>query len=158
MANSNSNKKKFSQKLIHKYRMVVINEDTFEEKVSFKLSRLNVFIFSGIFVISSDQIRYSKLEVKAKKEKLQREIEFKKVLDEIQGVGATTGSLKETFIHFLGELNEKSEEVIKRNVLLEKEITDTLVSLSNNYNRINELKKRIKENNIESKILIKKRN
>jgi murein DD-endopeptidase MepM/ murein hydrolase activator NlpD len=51
MANNNSNKKKLSQKLIHKYRMVVINEDTFEEKVSFKLSRLNVFIFGGICTV-----------------------------------------------------------------------------------------------------------
>ena len=51
MAHSNSNKKKLSQKLIDKYRMVVINEDTFEEKVSFKLSRLNVFIFGGFFTI-----------------------------------------------------------------------------------------------------------
>jgi len=45
------NKKKFKQKLTLKYRMVLINEDTFEEKFSFKLSRLNVFIFSGLFVI-----------------------------------------------------------------------------------------------------------
>lgn len=46
-----TNKKKFKQKLTLKYRMVLINEDTFEEKFSFKLSRLNVFIFSGLFVI-----------------------------------------------------------------------------------------------------------
>lgn len=51
MAINNFNKKKFRQKLIHKYRMVVLNEDTFEEKVSFKLSRLNVFIFGGIFAV-----------------------------------------------------------------------------------------------------------
>ncbi len=51
MANPNPHKKKLKQKLTHKYRMVVINEDTFEEKVSFKLSRLNVFILSGIFTI-----------------------------------------------------------------------------------------------------------
>ncbi|AOW21379.1 M23 family metallopeptidase [Urechidicola croceus] len=51
MAKKKPNKKKFRQKLIHKYRMVVINEDTFEEKISFKLSRLNVFIFGGLFTI-----------------------------------------------------------------------------------------------------------
>src|SRR5210317_1182961 len=39
------------QKLVHKYRMVILNEDTFEEKISFKLTRLNVFIFGGLFSI-----------------------------------------------------------------------------------------------------------
>ncbi len=42
------NKKKLKKKLTHKYRMVVINEDTFEEKVTFKLSRLNVFVVGGL--------------------------------------------------------------------------------------------------------------
>ncbi len=51
MAKKDPNKKKFKQKLIDKYRMVVINENTFEEKLSFKLSRLNVFIFGGFFAI-----------------------------------------------------------------------------------------------------------
>lgn len=51
MAKRETNKKKFSQKLIHKYRMVLINEATFEEKFSFKLSRLNVFVIGGLFTI-----------------------------------------------------------------------------------------------------------
>ena len=51
MAIKDTNKKKFRQKLIDKYRMVIINEDTFEEKFSFKLSRLNVFIFGSFFTI-----------------------------------------------------------------------------------------------------------
>lgn len=51
MAGKNPNKKKFKQKLVDKYRMVVINEDTFEEKFTFKLSRLNVFIFGSFFAI-----------------------------------------------------------------------------------------------------------
>ncbi len=38
--------KKIVKKLLHKYRLVILNEDTFEEKVSFKLNRLNVFVFS----------------------------------------------------------------------------------------------------------------
>ena len=44
-------KGKLKQKLIHKYRLVVLNEDTFEEKLSFKLNRLNVFIFGSVFSI-----------------------------------------------------------------------------------------------------------
>jgi len=44
-------KKKFKKKLTLKYRLVVINEDTFEEKLSFKLSRLNVFVFGGVLSV-----------------------------------------------------------------------------------------------------------
>lgn len=39
------------KKLTHKYRMVILNEDTFEEKLSFKLTRLNVFLLSAVFSI-----------------------------------------------------------------------------------------------------------
>ncbi len=42
---------KFKEKLISKYRLVILNEDTFEEKISFKLTRLNVFILGGLFSI-----------------------------------------------------------------------------------------------------------
>jgi len=51
MAKKPKNKGKFKQKLISKYRLVVINEDTFEEKLTFKLTRLNVFILGGLFAI-----------------------------------------------------------------------------------------------------------
>ena len=42
---------KLRDKLIHKYRFVVLNEDTFEERFSFKLNRLNAFIFGGLFSV-----------------------------------------------------------------------------------------------------------
>jgi murein DD-endopeptidase MepM/ murein hydrolase activator NlpD len=42
---------KLKDKLIHKYRFVVLNEDTFEERFSFKLNRLNAFIFGGLFSV-----------------------------------------------------------------------------------------------------------
>ncbi|HIP49535.1 MAG TPA: M23 family metallopeptidase [Lutibacter sp.] len=48
MAKKNS---KLRQKLTYKYRMVVLNEDTFEERFSFKLSRLNVYVFGGLSII-----------------------------------------------------------------------------------------------------------
>lgn len=51
MKKKQKNKGKFRQKLIHKYRLVILNEDTFEEKLSFKLTRLNVFILGSIFSI-----------------------------------------------------------------------------------------------------------
>jgi len=39
--------KKF-QRLKHKYRLVILNEDTFEEKMSLRLSQLNVFVVVGV--------------------------------------------------------------------------------------------------------------
>ncbi len=44
-----SRKEKIREKLTFKYRFVVLNEDTFEERFSFKLNRLNAFVFGGIF-------------------------------------------------------------------------------------------------------------
>ncbi len=49
-------KKKFARKLLHKYRLVVLNEDTFEERFSIKLTRLNVFVLvslSSIFLVAA---------------------------------------------------------------------------------------------------------
>jgi murein DD-endopeptidase MepM/ murein hydrolase activator NlpD len=42
---------KIKKKLLHKYRLVVLTEETFEERFSFKLNRLNVFVFSTLFAI-----------------------------------------------------------------------------------------------------------
>lgn len=44
-------KKKFAKKWLHKYRMVILNEDTFEERFSFRLTRLNVFVVVGLSAI-----------------------------------------------------------------------------------------------------------
>lgn len=41
---NSSGKKKWYYRLRDKYRLVILNEDTYEEKLSFRLSRLNVFI------------------------------------------------------------------------------------------------------------------
>lgn len=52
---SRKDKKKFATKLLHKYRLVILNEDTFEERLSFKLTRLNVFVvvtLSAIILIA----------------------------------------------------------------------------------------------------------
>jgi len=40
-----------TSKLLDKYRLVVLNEDTFEERISFKLSRLNVFVITALSTI-----------------------------------------------------------------------------------------------------------
>lgn len=43
-------REKYWTKLLHKYRFVIINDDSFEERLSLKLSRFNVLAFTGIFV------------------------------------------------------------------------------------------------------------
>jgi len=44
-------RKELKRKLLHKYRLVILNESTFEEKISFKLSRLNVFVTGTLLII-----------------------------------------------------------------------------------------------------------
>ncbi|NKI31210.1 M23 family metallopeptidase [Croceivirga thetidis] len=51
MAKKKTKRKNIRRKLLHKYRLVILNENTFEEKISFKLSRLNVFITGMLFMI-----------------------------------------------------------------------------------------------------------
>ncbi len=43
--------KKIKRKLLDKYRLVVLNENTFEERLSFRLNRLNVFVFTSLTAI-----------------------------------------------------------------------------------------------------------
>ena len=50
MAEENK-KKGFFQRLKNKYRLVVMNEQTFEENASFKLRPLNVFVGAGILIL-----------------------------------------------------------------------------------------------------------
>ncbi|WP_242083672.1 M23 family metallopeptidase [Aestuariivivens sediminis] len=42
---------KLKKKLLDKYRLVILNEDTFEERLAFKLTRLNVFVFFSIGIM-----------------------------------------------------------------------------------------------------------
>lgn len=51
MAKKKDNKSKIKEKLTFKYRFVVLNEDTFEERFSFKLNRLNVLILGSLFSV-----------------------------------------------------------------------------------------------------------
>lgn len=43
--------KRFKKKLLDKYRLVILNEDTFEERLAFKLTRLNVFVFVSVGIL-----------------------------------------------------------------------------------------------------------
>ncbi len=51
MAKKKLDTAKFKEKLTFKYRFVILNDDTFEERFSIKLNRLNVFILFGVFSI-----------------------------------------------------------------------------------------------------------
>lgn len=51
MRKKKEQKKKLTQKLLDKYSLVILNDDTFEERFSLKLTRLNVFVAITISVI-----------------------------------------------------------------------------------------------------------
>tara|TARA_R110000787_G_scaffold13816_5_gene42999 strand:+ start:1574 stop:2461 length:888 start_codon:yes stop_codon:yes gene_type:complete len=51
MAKDKKKKGKLKRKLTDKYRLVVLNENTFEERFALKLSRLNVYVFGGVFSV-----------------------------------------------------------------------------------------------------------
>lgn len=44
-------KRKIKRKLLDKYRLIVLNEHTFEERLSIKLTRLNVFVIASLSAI-----------------------------------------------------------------------------------------------------------
>ncbi|MBW1293879.1 M23 family metallopeptidase [Aquimarina litoralis] len=59
MAKKKKEQKRITKKLLNKYRLVILNEDTFEERISFKLTRLNVFVLvtiTSIILISCTTI------------------------------------------------------------------------------------------------------
>ncbi|MBO3096757.1 M23 family metallopeptidase [Gelidibacter pelagius] len=100
--------KKFTRKLLHKYRLVVLNEDTFEERFAIKLTRLNVFVivslgsillvFGTIFLIAFTPLReYIPGYSSAKLKKQATQLSFK------------TDSLKQVI-----DVNEKYFASIKR--------------------------------------------
>lgn len=52
MAKERKKRRAIRRKLLNKYRLVILNEATFEEKLSFKLSRLNVFVTGTLFILA----------------------------------------------------------------------------------------------------------
>lgn len=51
MTDKQTHKQKLLQKLLDRYRIVILNEDTFEERFSFKMNRLNVIIWASVSAI-----------------------------------------------------------------------------------------------------------
>ena len=90
MESSKKDKRKLKEKLLHKYRMVILNEDTFEERFSFKLSKLSMIIltlvsslfliFATVFLIAFTPVRefipgYSSTALKNKATRLTLEVD-----------------------------------------------------------------------------------
>ena len=48
---SEEEKRGFWEKWRYKYRFVILNSDNFEERLSFKLSRLNVFVLGSFALV-----------------------------------------------------------------------------------------------------------
>jgi len=48
---NNTNKKTLLQKLRYKYRLIILNEDTFEQKTSLRLSRMNLYVLGSVFFL-----------------------------------------------------------------------------------------------------------
>ena len=51
MSNKKTKQKKLATKLLHKYRLVILNEDSFEERFAIKLTRINVFVIMSLSAI-----------------------------------------------------------------------------------------------------------
>lgn len=51
MGKKKKKQKEITKKLLHKYRLVILNEATFEERFAIKLNRLNVFVLTALSVI-----------------------------------------------------------------------------------------------------------
>ena len=51
MAKEPQKKRKLIHKLRSKYKLVILNDETYEEKLSFRLSRMNVFVVTGTLTI-----------------------------------------------------------------------------------------------------------
>ncbi len=107
MANDKK-ERKFKKKLLHKYRLVVLNEDTFEERFAIKLTRLNVFVFMslGTILLIAGTILL---------------IAFTSLKEYIPGYSSTALKKKATLLNYKTdslqnaiELNEKYFESIKK--------------------------------------------
>jgi murein DD-endopeptidase MepM/ murein hydrolase activator NlpD len=57
--NPDKRRRKLLQKLTHKYRMVLLNEDTYEEVGTMRLTRLNLIAFIGVALILLIAVVYS---------------------------------------------------------------------------------------------------
>jgi|TARA_B110000902_G_scaffold84139_1_gene99890 murein DD-endopeptidase MepM/ murein hydrolase activator NlpD len=140
----NKKKGKLKQKLTDKYRLVVLNEDTFEERFSLKLSVLNIFVLGGVlsfllilittFFITFTPIKefipgYSSTNLKIKATKLALKTDsLKKKLDILHNYTMAlqpilTGEIKAKFID---SIQLESERIVIKDSLLNASREDSI--------------------------------
>ena len=44
-------KKPLKERLLNKYRLVILNEETYEERISYRLNRLNIFLLMAFMAL-----------------------------------------------------------------------------------------------------------
>jgi len=137
---------KYWPKLLHKYRFVIMTDSSFEEKLSLTLSRLNVFVFAGVFIFicffgallliahtplreyvpgkSSSEIQKNLIELSLKSDSLERVLFNRTVyLDNINNI--ISGN---TLIAPTESDNPASEK--KNKIIFEKSKVDSFFRLS----------------------------
>ena len=119
-------KRPFKERLLNKYRLVVLNEDTYEEKLSYKLNKLNIFLLIALISITLVITTVGLIAFTSIKEYIpgydstvlrQKAINNIELLDSLQLVV----NKNQTFINsvgavILGEVTE--DELVKKNSLI----------------------------------------
>ena len=121
MATSKETKKEYwKRKWLSKYRFVVMDDSTFEEKSSFRLSRMNIFVFGSLFAfiliaLTTVLIVYSPLRqyilgyaaVENKRETLSLLFKVDSLQQEIQDNEAYLTSIKKVLVGDLKPQDDK---------------------------------------------------
>lgn len=139
-------KQGYLQKLIEKYRFVIMSDSSFEEKISFRLSRLNVIVvfFSLLiilFLITLVLIAFSPLQSmvpgKSKKEVQQKLIELSLASDSLEKTLKNNSIYLENINNIIqgkdGFLKEGVSKKIKKensDSFFEKSIADSLLRVT----------------------------
>ncbi len=125
-------KRPFKERLLNKYRLVVLNEDTYEEKLSYKLNKLNIFLLIALISITLVITTVGLIAFTSVKEYIpgydstvlrQKAIKNIELLDSLQLVV----NKNQTFINsvgavILGEVTE--DELVKKNSLIKPDISE----------------------------------
>jgi len=120
-------KKPFKDRLLNKYRLVVLNEDTYEEKLSYKLNKLNIFLLIALVSVTLILLTVGLIAFTSVKEYIpgydstvlrQNAIKNIELLDSLERVV----NKNQTFINSVGSviLGEITEEEINQEMILKK--------------------------------------
>ena len=152
----------FWKKLLHKYRFVIMTDDSFEEKLSIKLSRLNIFAFSGFVIFtcffvaivlitftplkeylpgkSTTQVKKELIALIVKSDSLEktiynRGVYLQNINNLINGGELTTPNIAEAVQKTEGGISfEKSKEDSILRVVVEAEDKGSIIIKNNNSN------------------------